>query len=240
MADGTALSGAASGAAAGSSLGPWGALAGGVIGLLGAGSGSDAAAQAQAQNIAFQQQVNMQNDPFAATGQRAQYVPMLNALAQGGPAAIMNDPTFLSMNQQSMGNLTRQFAASDLKGSGNALNALMTQQNQNAMGYWQTMLQTYAGLSGANQPLAGVTGQSPQAAYNQAMGTQAAYGSAFGSMISGLNALFGSGASPAPSPVGYSEGGYTGSATVAPDSYGAIGNTGEDMASWQLYNMANQ
>ena len=188
--------GAASGALSGASLGPWGAVAGGVIGMLGAGSGSDAAAKANADNLAFQKQMYQQQDPFSAGGNRAQYVPKLNELAMGGPTSIANDPTFHAMNDKSMSDMTRQMEASGQAGSGQAMTSLQQNSQQNQMSYWQNMMQTYAGLSGASGgKTSPIQGQSSGEAFGQANATQANYGAGFGSIVSGLSAIYNSGGS---------------------------------------------
>lgn len=185
MADST-MSGIASGALAGASLNPVGAIAGGIIGAFGASSGQDAANAQEAQIIQEQNLINQQNDPFATSGSRAQYVPMLNQLAMGGVNAVNADPTFQKLNDQSIGNLERQSPKSGATDY-NALN--LSAQNQ--MSYWEQMLQTYSGLSGASSPVQMPGMMSPSAAGSLASGTQANYGAGFGSIISGLSSIFG-------------------------------------------------
>jgi hypothetical protein len=179
------------GAAAGSSLGPWGAVAGGAIGLL-SGGGSDAAAKAEAANQARMQHMYEQQDPFSAGGNRAQYVPQLNELMRGGYQGVVNDPMFQQLQSQSMIDVQRGMSARGQGGSGQEMLALRDSSQKNMMGYFDKQYARLASLSGAD---AGRTnafqGQGGQAAYAQKMGDMSAMGAGFGSVMSGLGALFG-------------------------------------------------
>lgn len=185
--------GAESGAAAGSSLGPWGAVVGGIAGGLFGGSSQDAANQANAENIQFQEQMYQQQDPFSAQGNRQQYVPMLNELARGGPSSVSNDPMYQQLNAKSMEDMSRGLAASGQGGSGQAMLALQQNSQGNMMNYWQQMMGQYSSLSGASGGRTSpIQGQSPSAAFGQSQQTQANYGGSFGMLMSGIQGIFGS------------------------------------------------
>jgi hypothetical protein len=163
-----------------------------VAGLLGANSSQNAANQQNQQNLQFQEQMYNQQDPFSAGGNRAQYVPMLNSLATGGPNSIANDPMYQALNNQSMTNMNRQMAASGQMGSGQAMLALNQNSQQNQMNYWQQMMGTYGGLSGATGGRTSpMQGQSPTDAFNQSQSTQANFGGALGLLSQGISGIYG-------------------------------------------------
>jgi hypothetical protein len=190
-------SGAMQGAAAGSSFGPWGAVIGGGIGLMTAGQGQAAADEANSRNIAAQQTANMQNDPFAATGDRAQYVPQLNQLMQGGVAGVGNDPGFQAMEKQSMGDVQRMQAASGAANGGGATSQMLSQNMADQQSYFNQQYNRLTQLSGANTNISPAMGQAPGAAATQANQTNMNMGAGFGSVVTGLGSIFGN-TNPAP------------------------------------------
>jgi hypothetical protein len=190
--------GVATDAAAGASVaGPWGAVVGGAIGLMGASNGQNAATSQNNNNIWAQQQANMQNDPFAAGGNRAQYVPQLNQLMQGGVAGVANDPGFQAMNQQSMQDVQRMQAASGAANGGGATSQLLSQDFNNQQSYFNQQYNRLTQLSGAGTNVSAATGQSPSAAATQANQTNTNLGAGFGSVVTGLGSLFGNTNAPA-------------------------------------------
>lgn len=82
MADGgSALSGAASGAAAGSALGPWGAVAGGVIGATGSLMGASKSSKAQKDAMEQQKQMAQQDLAFRQ-GMYNRYLGMMGPVEE--------------------------------------------------------------------------------------------------------------------------------------------------------------
>jgi hypothetical protein len=190
--------GAASDAAAGASVaGPYGAVIGGAIGLIGASQGQAAADIQNQQNVAAQQQANMQNDPFAAGGNRAQYVPQLNQLMQGGVAGVGNDPGFQAMEKQSMGDVQRMQAASGAANGGGATSQMLSQNMADQQSYFNQQYNRLTQLSGANTNISPAMGQAPGAAATQANQTNMNMGAGFGSVVTGLGSIFGN-TNPAP------------------------------------------
>jgi hypothetical protein len=184
--------GAASDAAAGASVaGPYGAVAGGLYGLATASMGQDAAAAQNRDNISAQNLTNMQNDPFAATGNRAQYVPQLNQLMQGGVAGVGNDPGFQAMEKQSMGDVQRMQAASGAANGGGATSQMLSQNMADQQSYFNQQYNRLTQLSGANTNISPAMGQAPGAAATQANQTNMNMGAGFGSVVTGLGSLFG-------------------------------------------------
>lgn len=189
------MQGAEQGAAAGAAFGPWGAVIGGVAGAFMGGGGGDAAAQQQAQNLQSQQQMYQQQDPFSAGGNRAQYVPQLNALQAGGPASVGSDPMFQKMNEQSLGNVQRLEASRGQSGSGQEMTALRDTGFNNQMDYFNNQYSRLAGLSGESSGRTSpIQGQSPGAAYDQKMNTMSSQLGSFGQALGGLSSIFGKGA----------------------------------------------
>jgi hypothetical protein len=188
--------GAMQGAALGSQMGPWGALAGGVAGGLGlfGDGGASAAAEAEKARQAQMMQMYQQQDPFSAGGNRAQYVPMLNQYAMGGPASVASDPAYQRFNQKSMDDLTRQMSARGQTQSGAEQVSLMQNSQNNMMDYWGKMMSTYADLSGASggrtNPYQGMTGAE---AGRMASDQNANAVEGFGGLMGGLYKIFGSG-----------------------------------------------
>jgi hypothetical protein len=190
--------GAASDAAAGASVaGPYGAVIGGAIGLIGASQGQAAADIQNQQNVAAQQQANMQNDPFAAGGNRAQYVPQLNELMKGGVAGVGNDPGFQAMEKQSMGDVQRMQAASGAANGGGATSQMLSQNMADQQSYFNQQYNRLTQLSGANTNISPAMGQAPGAAATQANQTNMNMGAGFGSVVTGLGSIFGN-TNPAP------------------------------------------
>ena len=191
-------SGVVNGAAAGGSVaGPIGAVAGGLYGLATASMGQDAAAAQNRDNISAQNLTNMQNDPFAATGNRAQYVPQLNQLMQGGVAGVGNDPGFQAMEKQSMGDVQRMQAASGAANGGGATSQMLSQNMADQQSYFNQQYNRLTQLSGANTNISPAMGQAPGAAATQANQTNMNMGAGFGSVVTGLGSLFGN-TNPAP------------------------------------------
>lgn len=165
----------------------WGAVGGAAIGAVGsymsASAGAGAAQGANAQNIQFQQQYNQQHDPFSTSGARAQYVPQLNTLMQGGVAGVANDPAFQAMNQNSLEGVDRMMAS---KGQGvgtNDLLALNQQNTLNQQSYFDSQYQRLASLSGASGGQSTVPqGMSPQTAGSIAMAPYQALGQGIGTL----------------------------------------------------------
>jgi hypothetical protein len=185
-------SGAVSGAVAGGiAAGPIGAVAGGLYGLATASMGADAAAAQNRDNVSAQNLTNMQNDPFAATGNRAQYVPQLNQLMQGGVAGVGNDPGFQAMEKQSMGDVQRMQAASGAANGGGATSQMLSQNMADQQTYFNQQYNRLTQLSGAGTNVSAATGQSPQNAANQAQQTTTNQLGGFGSIVTGLGSLFG-------------------------------------------------
>src|ERR1035437_9845392 len=168
MADNSAVT---TDASIGASAGPIGALVGGVYGMMSAGQAQSAADSQNLANVQAQSTANMQNDPFAAGGNRAQYVPQLNQLMQGGVAGVANDPGFQAMNQQSMQDVQRMQAASGSANGGGATSQLLSQDFNNQQSYFNQQYNRLTQLSGANTNVTAATGQSPQNAANQAQQT---------------------------------------------------------------------
>lgn len=163
-----------------------------IAGLLNSGSSQNAANQQNAQNLQFQEQMYQQQDPFSAQGNRAQYVPMLNRLAQGGPSSVASDPMYQQMNAKSMEDMSRGLAASGQGGSGQAMLALQQNSQGNMMNYWQQMMGQYGQLSGASSGRTSpMQGQSPGDAFSQSQQTMANYGGSFGLLMNGVQGIFG-------------------------------------------------
>lgn len=207
------LSGVAGGAVAGAKFGPYGAVLGGVLGGMMGGGGEDAAQKAAAEDLAFQKQMYQQQDPFSAGGNRAQYVPKLNTLAMGGPSSVVNDPTYQAMNQASLTDVQRQKAATGKLGSGEEMKSLQQTSQGNMMSYWQNMMHTYSGLSGADSGrTAPMHGMDPGLAGEMAGRTSSNMGGAYGMFASGLSSIFGN-----PGNTGADSGGLTGLASGLDD-----------------------
>ena len=103
-------------------------------------------------------------------------------------------PLYQAMNDKSNIDMNRQLEASGQGGSGQAMLALQQNSQGNQMAYWQQMMSTYAGLSGANSGrTAPMQGESPTLAGNMANQTASNYGSSFGLFAGGLQSIFGSG-----------------------------------------------
>jgi hypothetical protein len=176
----------------------WAAVGVSAVGAIGgyesAQSGQNAATNAANQNLQLQQKMYEQQDPFSAGGNRAQYVPKLNELAMGGPSSIANDPTYQAMNDKSNIDMNRQLEASGQGGSGQAMLALNQNSQGNQMAYWQQMMSTYAGLSGANSGrTAPMQGESPGLAGQMAGQTASNRMGSFGMFAEGLSSIFGAG-----------------------------------------------
>lgn len=137
-----------------------------------------------AQNLAQQDRWNTLNNPFAASGQRQQYVGQLNSL-MNDPSAMSNtynDPVFQGQLQQGQDAVSRRMAASGQGGSGNEMASLMQYTTGNAQNAFQNKYNQLSSLSGASGPAG-----------------QASQGSAYmGSPISGMSpqTAFGMAASP--------------------------------------------
>ena len=177
--------------ASGVAAGPIGAVAGGLYGLATASMGQDAAAAQNRDNISAQNLTNMQNDPFAATGNRAQYVPQLNKLMQGGVAGVGNDPGFQAMEKQSMGDVQRMQAASGAANGGGATSQMLSQNMADQQTYFNQQYNRLTQLSGAGTNVSPAIGQAPGAAATQANQTNMNMGAGFGSVVTGLGSLFG-------------------------------------------------
>jgi hypothetical protein len=177
--------------AGGMAFGPVGAAVGGIYGMATASAGATAATQQNQQNIQAQQNANTQNDPFATGGNRAQYVPQLNQLMQGGVAGVGNDPGFQAMEKQSMGDVQRMQAASGAANGGGATSQMLSQNMADQQTYFNQQYNRLTQLSGAGTNVSPATGQSPSAAATQANQTNMNMGAGFGSVVTGLGSLFG-------------------------------------------------
>jgi len=187
------ITGAAQGAAMGSTFGAPGAIIGGIAGGLGlfGDGGQEEARKAEAARQAQQMQMYQQQDPFSAGGNRAQYVPMLNQYAMGGPSSVSSDPAYQRFNQKSMEDVSRKLSASGQTQSGQEQIALQQNSQNNMFDYWSKMMGTYADLSGAN---AGHTAPyqrtSGTDAYNVDSRENANAIEGFGGMMGGLYSIF--------------------------------------------------
>lgn len=171
----------------------WAEVGMAVYGLMSSGDSQSSANQQNEANVKAKQLENQQNSPFSTSGSRAQYVPMLNKLAMGGPSGVSNDPTYQAMNANSMEDMSRGMAASGQGGSGQAMVALQQNSQQNQMSYWQNMMQQYSSLSGATTNSTAATGQSANDAFNQSQKTQGNVGNAFGLFSQGVQGIYGNG-----------------------------------------------
>lgn len=200
-------SGAMGGAAAGSKLGPWGAAAGGVLGGFMGRGGNDAAERAAAERLAFQKQMYEQQDPFSAGGNRAQYVPQLNSLMQGGYAGLVNDPMYKGLQDQGTDAVQRAMSARGMGGSGNEMSAILKSNMGIGMDYFNQQYNRLSELSGARSGrTAPMQGMDPSLAY--AMGNDE-YANKMGSLGQGFGALSSIFGNPTKGPSGYNEAGLS-------------------------------
>lgn len=171
-------------------------LAMSAYGAYSAGQAQDSANQQNQQNLQQQMAWNRQQDPFSAGGNRAQYVPQLNQLMQGGAAGVASDPLFQKQNQQSQTDMQRQFASQGMGVSGQEMNAMGQNSWQNQQNYFNQQYQKLASLSGASGGGGSAAiGQSPQNVYNQSLGTANQFGQAFGFGANALSSIYGQGGS---------------------------------------------
>ena len=188
------MNGAMQGAGMGSSFGPWGTAIGAGIGLLGGfgDSGQGAAQAAAAQQLALQRQMYQEQDPFSAGGNRAQYVPQLNNLMQGGYAGISNDPMFQWMQQQGLAQTQRGLAAHGMGSSGAEQVALQKQGFGNASTFFNDQYNRLASLSGASSGYRpNLTSMSPTLAGELANLQQSNKAGMFSQLATGLAGIFG-------------------------------------------------
>ena len=188
------LSGAFGGAGAGGSMSggnPYAAGIGFVAGGL-FGGGDDAAAEAAAQQVALQREMWMKEDPFGYSGQRAQYVPQLTQLMQGGLSGLQQDPMYRQLQTQGMDAVRRTMAASGKTGSGAEMSAILKQNMGLGMEYFNqqyTRLAQLSGASGGYTPH--LSGMSPETAGRMQMMQNAEMGQGIGMLAYGASKLFG-------------------------------------------------
>ena len=165
----------------------WGAVGGAAIGAAGSyfasQAGAGAAGAANAQNIQFQTQYNQQHDPFSTSGARAQYVPQLNQLMQGGYAGLANDPMYQQLQALGMQGTQRAMAAQGQGLGTNDILAINQNQTGTAMSYFDQQYQRLAQLSGASGGSSVVPqGMSPTTAGGIAMAPYQALGQGIGTL----------------------------------------------------------
>ena len=184
--------GAASGAAAGSSLGPWGALAGGVLGGFMGGGKDNGAAKAAAEQRALEQKRYEQQDPFSAGGNRAQYVPQLNKLMEGGVGGLVNDSNYQAMQGAGIQAVQRQMAARGQSGSGQEMSAILKANFGIGMDYFNQQYKRLSALSGADAGRTGAgQGMDPGLAYQMEREGRADRMGSMGQGIGALSSIFG-------------------------------------------------
>jgi len=190
------LSGAASGFVSG---GPWGALAGGVLGMFAGDSGAGQMSPEQARRMA---------DPYA--DYRAGAAAKLDAL-MANPNSVTNLPGYQFLAQQGTQGVERAMSARGYSMSGNEMLALQQQNQGLANQMYNSEFDKLAMLSGANSsPSAGGTAGIQQNQQNRAdlFNTIGMSGKAMGQGISALSDLFSNN----------SGGGGTGSSVMATPS----------------------
>ena len=195
---GGALSGAASGAAAGAVLGPWGALAGGVLGgaagLFGSSSSKKAqqqaaeaaAAAAAAKQAQLQKGLDVQTqagqatkgylDPFIQQGQDASGMLSGYLGTQGAGVQkqlfdnFQNDPGFTAGRDAGVSAIQGSAAAGGLLRSGGALKDLYSFGNQFQQQQFQNRMTRLYQMSGLGGQLAGTGAQLNQVNANAQSG----------------------------------------------------------------------
>jgi len=165
-----------------------------VIGAVGGSKARKAGRAASAQDLAFQQQMYQQQDPFSAGGNRQQYVGQLNELMRGGPSGAAQDPMYQWMQAQGQQAVERKFSASGNGGSGNAMQALMANQYGTANDYFKEQYGRLSSLSGASGGrTVPMQGMSAGDAYNLESGKARSMSTLFGAGMQGLAGIYGSG-----------------------------------------------
>lgn len=155
------------------------------ISYQGQKTAAGAASSVNAANIEYQNQYNEQVDPFSTGGNRAQYVPQLNALMQGGPQSLQNDPSLKWLQNQGQEAVQRQFSAKGQQSSGNEMLALMKQNYGTTMDYFNQQYARLADLSGASRGGSKtVEGMSPTTAGGIAMAPYQAAAEGLGGIAS--------------------------------------------------------
>lgn len=187
------------GASAGSALGPWGAVAGGVLGMFSGGSGEDAARQAAAEQARQQMEWNKKVDPLSASGMRGEYANQLNTMLQGGVQGMQNDPNLQFLQNQQQQAVQRQFSAAGQQTSSNEMQALMAGNYKTNMDYFNQQYNRLATLANANGGGGAVpSGMTPGQAFQGANSTAMNYMGSAGLIGSGIQRLFGSGGNDNP------------------------------------------
>lgn len=176
---------------------PWmtaAAIGGGsVLNYFGGQQAQGAANAMSQQELQLQQQQFTLNDPFAAGGNRGQYVPQLNQLMQGGYSGLQNDPQFKALQGIGEQGVQRTMAA---QGQGLSTNDQLNINQADtglAMSYFDQQYNRLSTLSGANQGAAPAptTGISPVQAGQMAMAPYQMMGQAFGGIAAGLKGIYG-------------------------------------------------
>lgn len=86
--------------------------------------------------------------PWWMSGFGGNAAQQLNTLLQGGPSGVIGTPGFQQFSQGITDQTQRQAAASGMLASGNELAALQSLNRQNAMSYWQSMVNTLGNAAG--------------------------------------------------------------------------------------------
>lgn len=171
------------------------ALGSAYLSYEGSQQAAGAATAADTRNIAFQQQMFQLQDPFSASGSRAQYVPQLNQLMKGGYAGLQNDPFYQQLQSMGMQGTQRAMASQGLGMSTADLLAINQNQTGTAMNYFNQQYARLADLSGATGGrTAPIQGMGAGTAYDISMGTARNRAAAFGGTMGTLGNIYGQGA----------------------------------------------
>lgn len=190
-----------------------------VIGAIGGRSARRAAERQQAAMMAQQERYNQLRDPFTMGGHRQQYVGQLNAMAQGGPSAMADDPMFKWLQTQGAQQVQRQHSAQGDVQSTAETRDLTSMAMGQANSYWKQQMDMLGNLSGAYQPSAQAGNMmSPGDMYEMGMGQTGEQAGLWQAGI-GLAGMYGRGSS------GTSETSY---APRPPDGYSGYGSTNPD------------
>jgi len=195
-----------------------GAIAGSaVIGYMGQQDAMNSAKGTAREQMAMTERYNKLRDPFSMGGHREQYVGKLNAMAQGGPSSMLNDPMFQWLQNQGEQKVQRQHSALGDVQSTAETRDLASMGFGQANDYWKQQMDIYSKLSGADQSnVQAPQGMSPGDMYNMSMGQTASTAGLWQAGMSTLQGIYGKGGtgtgtpSVTPSSPGLSNGGWGG------------------------------